>query len=176
VEITKRLRNGNKNNMSKQELLKLEKENKYVFHGSPRGDLEVLEPRQGKHVPDNKKPKEDILDGDPAVSATPFVQLAIFRAIINEKNVPFSHNSGFGTDGEGKLQLSVSSTDVLIEVQGKRGFVYFFDKKLFKPYSRDGKVNEKTMEWRSYKPVVPLGVIEVDLNYLPHVDNIDVNG
>jgi hypothetical protein len=144
----------------KEKLLELEKAGNYVFHGSPVGDMETLEPRQGKHIPDFNNPEEFILDGKPAVSATPYAELAIFRAIINGKNIPFSHTSGFGISN-GEKQFNVSSQDVLDEVKDKSGFVYIFDKKKFEPYDRNGNPNENNMEWRSYVSVKPVEIIDL---------------
>lgn len=50
---------------NKDKLLQLEKEGKYLFHGSPLGTIKYLEPRQARHVPDISKPTETILDGSP---------------------------------------------------------------------------------------------------------------
>jgi hypothetical protein len=157
----------------KEKLMELEKSGNHVFHGSPTGDMEILEPRQGRHVVDTKNPESQILDGRPAVSATPHAELAIFRAIINGKNVPFSHNSGFGTRN-GEKEFRVSSKEVLDAVKGSKGHVYVFDKKEFEPYDRDRKPAEDTMEWRSYTPVKPIEVVEVTSDDLPHADRIKI--
>lgn len=144
----------------------------YVFHGSPSPNLTVLEPRQGKHVTDISRPRESsIPDGNPAVSATPYVDLAIFRAIINGKNIRCSHTSGFGVSN-GEMEFSVSSQQVLDEAEGKRGFVYVFDKKQFEPYDREGKAREESMEWRSYESVTPIEVVEVSSADLPPRERI----
>jgi hypothetical protein len=77
-----------------EKLSQLEATNEHLFHGSPDGTIEVLEPRQSTHIPDLNNPDESILDGQPAVAATPYAELATFRAIINGKNVPIKHTSG----------------------------------------------------------------------------------
>jgi hypothetical protein len=115
-----------------------------------------------------------ILDGRPAVSATPYAELAIFRAIINAKNVGFGHTSGFGLSSAGKKQYRVSSGDVLETAAGKRGFVYVFDRAGFEPYDRDGDVDGPRMEWRSYEAVKPVEVIEVTGDDLPPREEIKV--
>ena len=160
-----------------EQLQQLEETNQHVFHGSPDGDIEILEPRQGTHIPDATKPKETILDGEPAVSATPHAELATFRAIINRKNIPISHSSGFGTT-DGRKHFRVSSPEVLEHAKDKKGYVYVFDKKDFKPYDREQPENprEGAMEWRAYTPVKPVDVIEVSSNDLPHIDRIEVGG
>lgn len=160
--------------IGREKLAQLEASGAHVFHGSPEGNLEALEPRQGRHVPDLAKPEEDIPDGDPAVSATPHADLATFRAVINGKNVPFPHTSGFGTDGAGAKQFRVSSARVLDEAAGKKGFVYVFDRKDFVPYSRDGEATERSMEWRAAQTVKPLEVVEVTHEDLPPREQIEV--
>lgn len=160
----------------RERLQHLEETNEHVFHGSPKGDIEELEPRQSNHIPDLTKPDEFILDGNPAVSATPYADLAIFRAIINGENMPFPHNSGFGTDEKGVKNYSVSSQEVLDHAKDKKGYVYVFDKKGFEPYDRDGRTEgiEKAMEWRSHEKVKPKEIIEVTSDHLPNLENIKI--
>ena len=135
---------------SKARLLAFELTNQYVFHGSPRGDLEALEPRQGTHVTDLDSPSESsILDGRPAVSATPYADFAIFRAVINGTNVPFDHFGGFGvTDGE--LEFHVSSEKVLDAAIGKKGYVYVLGREHFVPYRR--KVMARLLRFDRWRP------------------------
>lgn len=71
---------------SLEKLTQLQETGNHVFHGSPDGNIEVLEPRQAIHYPNLPKSAEYILDGDPAVSATPYADIATFRALINRKN------------------------------------------------------------------------------------------
>lgn len=160
--------------MSKEKLLQLEKENKYVFHGSPRGDIKSLEPRQGRHVPDWSSASETILDGNPAVSATPYVELAIFRAIINEGNISIDHTSGFGIRSDGKAEFRISPKEALECVKDKKGFVYVFYKSNFEPYRRDGIAPPNAMEWRSYKEVKPIEIVEVGFDDLPPAEEIEI--
>ena len=47
----------------REELIALESEEQYVFHGSADGAIEILEPRQSSHVIDSTKPTEKINDG-----------------------------------------------------------------------------------------------------------------
>lgn len=159
----------------KEKLSQLEATDEHLFHGSPNGNIEILEPRQSTHIPDLTNPDESILDGQPAVAATPYAELATFRAIINGKNVPIKHTSGFGiTDREKSFR--VSSPEVLEHAKDKKGYVYVFDKKDFKPYDRDNPDNPRdgVMEWRSHTPVRPIDKIEVSSDDLPHVDRIQI--
>lgn len=162
----------------KEKLLKLEEEGKYVFHGSPSGDIKSLEPRQGTHVPDLTKPTKAMPDGRPAVSATPYAEFAIFRAIINGKNIKLDHHSGFGFNRArgGAKEFRVSSKEVLELAKDKVGCVYVFNKSDFEPYSRDGKIHDGLMEWRSYKEVVPIDVVKVSYNDMPKEEIIEITG
>ncbi len=111
--------------MSKERLNELEATGEYVFHGSPNGEIEILEPRQSTRVSDPSKPSESIADGNPAVSATPYADLATFRAIINKQNIPLEEfSSGFGIDNAEKRTFQVSSAEVLDHVKDKKGYVY----------------------------------------------------
>ena len=67
---------------NREKLLWLEKEGKYVFHGSPY-DISVLEPRQGHNI--NEETGKIEKDDEPAVFAIFYVDVAIFRALINAK-------------------------------------------------------------------------------------------
>ncbi len=159
---------------SGKEILKeLETEGKYLFHGSPNGEIKVFEPRQSLHVPDTSKVTETIPDGNPGVSASPYPELAIFRAIINGKNVEIDHTNGFGSTGP-TLQYNVSSKEVLERAKGKNGYVYVFNRSDFTPYSRLGEANEQSMEWRSYKEVEPIQVVEVKYDDMPDESEIEI--
>ena len=156
-----------------EKLRALESTGNHVFHGSPDGTIKILEPRQGRHTENIHKPKNIMLDGDPAVSATPYAELAAFRAIINDKNVPFNHVSGFGVT-DGIPEFRVSHQEVLTEVKGKSGHVYVFNKDEFKPYNRNGAADDNSMEWRSYVPVTPTEVVHVTSEDLPTADRISI--
>lgn len=158
---------------NKQKLLELENTGKYVFHGSPYGDIKILEPKQGTHIPDTSKPTETILDGNPAVSATPYIDFAIFRAIINDKNIKVKFHSGFGFRN-GVKEFRVSDKLILDQLKDKKGFVYVFNRSDFKPYSRDGVPHEGNMEWRSYESVEPIEVIKVSDLDLISIDLIEI--
>lgn len=67
---------------NKRLLQELEKSGEFVFHGSYQ-KLEILEPRQGRKR--NKETGKIEEDGSPAVSATPFADIAIFRS--NEESI-----------------------------------------------------------------------------------------
>lgn len=137
----------------RRKLLALEKEGKYVFHGSP--DVVVtLEPRQGYDL--NKETGEMEKDGEPAIFATPYADVAIFRALINASGVSGESKSSFGINGE---QLHFSATkNLLDQAKSKIGRVYILDKQKFQ--------NFEGMQCRSDKSISPIGVIEVSVDDL----------
>lgn len=145
-----------------EHLREMERTGNYLFHGSPDGTIETLEPRQSTHTEDSG---ETIEDGNPAVSATPYLDLAIFRGIVNKKNINFPHKSGFGLTRNSEantLLFDISDEQTLTEAfNNKTGFVYVFNRSEFQPYSRNNIADDASMEWRSYAPVKPIEVIEV---------------
>jgi len=139
---------------AREHLLDLEKQGKYVFHGSIDENPE-LEPKQAHTL--NKKTGEMEKDKEPAVFATPFADVAIFRALINEKRTAQNSSSSFGIDGD-KFRFSAFKN--LIDIaRTAKGKVYVFEKELF------GKV--KGTECRSQKKVKPIEIIEVGFKDLP---------
>jgi hypothetical protein len=165
--------------LNKQKILELEKTGKYVFHGSNNGNIEVLEPRQSYHFnnPEDLEEKGSP-DGEPAVAATPYAEIAIFRAIVNGGNIQSHHLSGFGFKQNKKDQMyfSLEPIEAVNEAyDNKKGFVYVFNKADFKPYLRDGQADESAMEWRCDKTIKPLEVIEVTSADLRPIDNIEIN-
>lgn len=137
----------------KEKLLSLEKENKFVFHGSP-DTIKVLEPMQGK----NDDPKSNKMESEkPAVFATPYAEISIFRALINSKNVKGKSKSSFGI--KGKQKHFSATKNLLEEAKKKIGKVYVLDKHKFKNF--DG------MQCRSEEPVTPVEIVEVTIKDLP---------
>lgn len=108
---------------NKEKLLQLEKEGKYYFHGSP-DVIGILVPQQAyNHNEETGKMEKD---GEPAVFATPYADVAIFRALVNTKGVSGESTSSFGINGE---QLYFSATKNLLEsAKDKIGRVYVLDK------------------------------------------------
>lgn len=144
----------------------LESEGAYIFHGSPFGNTEMLEPRQALEKGEN--------DGNPAVSGSPYADIAIFRSIINEKIITdTSYSSSFGY-ANGQLFFKASS-NILENLNDKKGYVYVFNKSDFEPYDRNGNVSDKNMEWRSYKPLKPVRVVEVNFDDMPDMEKIIID-
>jgi hypothetical protein len=142
---------------NREKLLALEKEGKYVFHGSS-DIIDILEPRQaGGH---NEKTGKWENDGSPAVFATPYADLAIFRSLLYDKDL----ENEFGINGD---QLHMRADKKLIErAKNRIGKVYVLDKSKFNPASFRG------IDCRSEEKITPLEIIEVTINDLPK--NIEI--
>ena len=148
----------------KEKLMALEKEGIYVFHGSPVL-LEELEPRQAHNF--DKEKGEALKDGEPGVAATPFAEMAIFRAVIhNSIRINDHHWSRFGMGrGEDKDKISYGTTPEIFEkAKEAMGYVYVFRKQDFTKY--------KVFEWRSTKSVKPIRIFRVNFHDLP--ENIEL--
>jgi len=140
----------------KEKLLALEKEGIYVFHGTI-AVLDELEPKQGRDF--DYKLRKMINDGTPAVVATPFAEIAIFRAIINKKIKAEKGKcwSRFSND-DGKLEFA--TTPEAMELAKKvKGYVYVFKKESFEWHN--------SIEWRSAHKVKPVRIFEVNFEDLP---------
>lgn len=165
MEEYKENRKEQKEKTGSEKLADLEATEKYVFHGSPISDLKKLFPRQAKNYFDSKNPESFMLDGEPAVCASPHAKAAIFMALVNSKNIPTSYFSSLGKKGD-ELEFSVSDLDILKHLKGKKGYVYVFKKDNFDPYSRDGFAGEHSLEWRTYSEIEPVKIIEVSFDDL----------
>jgi hypothetical protein len=146
--------------LARAKLLKLESEDKWVFHGSPH-KIEVFEPRQAYQYPKSKE--EKIADGKPVVFASPSADIAIFMSIINVVNAPLGLQSWFGTDGEGKIKFKATK-ETIDQLHNSKGYVYIFDKTKFIPGS--------PLESLSYETVSPNDVTIVSEKDLPK--NIEI--
>lgn len=136
-----------------EELLKLEKENRYVFHGS-ENLIDEFEPRQAYTLIDGLK----VPDGVPAVFASPFVSYAVFMAIINKTNCPKGLRSGCSYS-DNNLEFR-ATRETIEQLNGQsKGFCYIFERNDFD--------RKNSAEWVSYKKVKPLRFIEVYSRDLP---------
>lgn len=139
---------------NRERLLSLEKEKKYVFHGSPE-DIDTLRPRQSFDF--NKETGKMEKDGEPSIFASPYADIAIFRALINRKNTNEESKSEFGINEDA---LCFAATPNLIEaVKDNRAYVYVLDKNKFQ--------DSGNMQCRSSKPIKPIEVVEVTIDDLP---------
>lgn len=145
----------------KKKLLELEKTGKYFFHGSPN-EVEVFEPRQSH----NDVKGVQIPDGDPAVSASPAIDYAIFMAIFSRKNFPKNYTTKTSTNAESefaeKFKLTFFATQATLDqlTDDASGWVYVFNKEDF-PFRKSPS------EFRSRVPVRPIEKILVTKEDLP---------
>lgn len=144
-----------------QRLLELEKEGKYLFHGSGF-KMEKLEPRQAHSYP-NKNDEGKIPDGEPAVFAADRSDIAVFMAIISPPNAQKGLRSGF-TETKGQMKFRVTK-ETMDQIDNAKGYVYVFDKD-------DFTQRGTSHEWVSNNPVSPVEIVEVTEKDLP--DNIEV--
>ena len=149
----------------KETLMSLEKEGAYVFHGSTEL-IKELEPRQAKIW--DKEKKEMVEHGEPSVVATPFAEIAIFRAVISSKikSDDGKHYSAFGSGGEKPFFETTPS--VLKNAKDAIGYVYVFKK--------DGFEKISPMEWRSNKKLKPARIFEVRFEDLPKNIKLEPKG
>lgn len=134
-------------------LHELELAGEYMFHGSPTPDIPEIEPRQAHEVKSGQRTKH----GEPAISATPFADIAIFRAVVSR-----------GLTGFGELNgtLDFRATRGALDFAKQRtGYVYVLRKDEFNPFNG-------TMEYRTLQAQKPLQVIKVYFDDLPENINI----
>lgn len=155
-------KNLEKQESGREKLKRLESTGFYVFHGSPE-PLSSLEPRQAhNHIKKENGEYEPVPDGDPAVFASGFSDIAIFMSIFNKKNAPLGSRSGFSSDGEGNLDFRVTE-DTLNQINdSSSGFVYVFNKDDFE--------QRNPSEFVSKKEVRPIKVIKVFKEDLPNFE------
>lgn len=150
---------GERIKSGKEKLHQLETEGQFVFHGSSH-IINELEPRQAYNQ--NKDDGKMEADGKPAVFATPFAEMAIFRALTNGDDLPINSTSSFGINENG-LHFSVTK-NLLSYLKNKTGVVYVLDKSQFSVF--------EAIQCRSYEKVVPVDAVEVTAEDLP--DNIEI--
>ena len=136
----------------KEEILNLEKQGDFVFHGSP-DKLLFLEPRQAYTLKDNQK----VEDGVPAVFASTYSDIAIFMALINKENIKATFKSGYGFENN-KLTFKISK-EVKDKLTNLKGFLYVFNKNDFQ--------QKNQAEYVSFKTAKPIKTLEINENLLP---------
>ena len=150
----------------KKKLLELEKTSKYFFHGSPN-KVEKFEPRQSHNTIDGVKMK----DGSPSVSASPDVDYAIFRGVINKKNCPTESISRVDIITNDKnteshtLVFSATKETMANLREDASCWVYVFKRE-------DFPIQKGRSEYRSAIHVSPLEKILVKKEDLP--ENIEI--
>jgi hypothetical protein len=141
--------------INRERLLELEREGRFVFHGSP-DTIEKLEPRQAEDQ--NAETGEMEKDGTPAVFASPFADVAIFMALMRGDNVPGTRTSRYNMDSENGLHFAATK-NLLDNARNITGRVYVLDKQQFTDF--------KGADCRSEKPIDPIDTIEVTAGDLP---------
>lgn len=132
-------------------LHELEQSGEYVFHGSPTPEIAELETRQAYDWKDGAP----VEDGPPAVVATPYADIAIFRSLV------YLDSTSFGVNDD---RLSFQASPKALELaRGRTGFVYVMPKSQFAP--KHGDVSE--MDWRSPVNQPAVRIVEVSEADLP---------
>ncbi|PIR94629.1 hypothetical protein COT97_00560 [Candidatus Falkowbacteria bacterium CG10_big_fil_rev_8_21_14_0_10_39_11] len=140
----------------REQLIEMEKSGHYVFHGSFTPELEFLEPRQA--VNQNEETGKMEPDRDPAVFATPYADIAIFRSLINGEGVSGDSTSGFGMSENDNVYLQ-ATTNLLEAAKNKTGYIYVFNKNDFSDF--------EGTECRAHSQVKPEKIIKVNFIDLP---------
>lgn len=145
----------------REQLRKLELEDKYVFHGSENPNLDSLEPKQGYNYSNGVQEP----DGDPAVFASNKADYAILMALINKHNCPKGYSSSAGTvtnkKGEIVLELKVRKDALEQLTNDSSGYVYIFNKNQFT------RRENRRVEYISKTPVTSIHKIKVTEKDLP---------
>jgi hypothetical protein len=150
--------------MIRQKLIDLQNSGKYVFHGSKIGGLDNLVPRQATDT--NPATGELFEDGDPAISASPFCDLAIFVALLPSTppasvKKELNEYSQYGTlNGEPYMATIKKTYDRMIDPSNS-GFVYVLERSSFSEYEKRG------YEYRSMHSVQPVEVLRVTAADIP---------
>jgi hypothetical protein len=116
--------------MNIEQLRELEKTGTYLFHGTSRIINGNFEPRQAYTL----RNRINVKDGEPAIYATPLLDLAIFMATVTPKNAPKNFHSRFNRDQNGINLLMNSDTRGQLN-ENSSGYLYVFNKKDFKERS-----------------------------------------
>jgi|SRR3989344_3889913 len=141
--------------VARKKLLALQKKG-FLFHGSPF-KIDKLGLRQPVNF--NIKKNKYVKHGKPCVAATPFADIAIFRAIINKTNFPSKSKDYAASFGIKSKKLNLATTKKVLEnLSNQCGYVYVFDKKQFSRRS--------IWEWRSYQEIRPIKVIKITIGDL----------
>ena len=112
--------------VARKKLLALQKKG-FLFHGSPF-KIDKLGLRQPVNF--NIKKNKYVKHGKPCVAATPFADIAIFRAIINKTNFPSKSKDYAASFGIKSKKLNLATTKKVLEnLSNQCGYVYVFDKK-----------------------------------------------
>jgi hypothetical protein len=137
-----------------RKLHELEQSGKFVFHGSPDGEVTEFEPRQMTTYVDDVQVK----DGPPGIATTPHADLAIFHALTKDRG---EGNTNFGTNDDGSIYMKASQA-VLDATKDHTAYVYVFPRSAFAPRYGDDQEMERRSEVNQ-RPVQVVAVTDRDL-------------
>jgi hypothetical protein len=120
----------------------------YLYHGSPNGTIDILEPRQAYNGPE--------LDGPPAVWASDDMDYAIFMALIGGNW--WGGWDGYTYPGKGFYVYEEYAESLTLPVL--RGYVYFL------PSAEFSQESPHSFH-RATTSIKPLGVFAVSVSDLP---------
>lgn len=139
---------------ARQLLERYERSGRFLFHGSRNPRIQELEPRQAMTWREGAY----VNDGPPAVAASPYADIAIFRSLI-------TGHSGFSSfpnpDDTVSLEFRLTRAGYAA-AEHARGYVYVISRDGFSPV---GPIT--SMDWRSGDLVTPVDIIEVQAEDLP---------
>lgn len=139
-----------------KQLLELEQDDRYVFHGSGLR-LQVLHPMQAFTEINGAK----VPDGPPALFATQFRDYAIFMALINPETCPDGLRASASYEN-GQLVFSASAATLTQLSENTRGYVHVFHRTDF--------VQRNQTEWIRRAPAEALAVVPVTrLDFRPQI-------
>lgn len=146
---------------SREYLLSLEKEGKFMFHGSPVR-MDVIAPRQA--FGDDRKTGERENDGTPGVFGTPFADVAIFHALMKQSGAEGDFGAG-GDSEKGTYHMHASAAYIeTVKRDHVEAYVHVLDKKNFHDF--------RAVDARSDVAVNVLEIVKVGYEDLP--DNIEI--
>lgn len=135
----------------------------YLFHGSPNGEIESLEPRQANH--------KGLPDGKPAVCAATDPYRSIFISLLNRDHLTVTPkpSARSGWSRVGNQPTVFSATQNLIDLaQIATGYIYLLDPTGFKWIDLEPDVHGSRRELRSLREVKPLHRIKTSLSDFPY--------
>ena len=142
-------------------LQNLAKQGTYLFHGSDNEAIKLFKPVQAYTTVGAKQKK----DGRPAIHTTQLLDIAIFMAIFNAKNIPKDLDSMYSTNSTGNVKFTISKATMAQLKNSAAGYLYVFNKQDFKPKRTATGINP--FEWTRHETILPLKKFRVSAQDLP---------
>lgn len=129
------------------------KQKGFLFHGSPNGNIKVIEPRAA-----NDADSENEYNNDTAVFAADDPGSSILFAVVNRSIIPdelqkYDWEVNWELDGKVYAKLSVQWKEIL---EKNIGYLYVLPSDSFSKKPEGG-------QYKSYEKVIPTNVIKVKL-------------